>query len=422
MLEARFLDGACAATTGVFAITPHAAGVPSQPEVAADAQGRFLVAWRSTLTSGPGIEALLLADDGAPLGPVNILAEDDVETMPVIAPDPRGGFLVGWVEQGIEGVVIRARRLDPPILTPGATLTLAHIPLWTGGRIAMDYQDDGTLLVAWRIGTAATAQSFAPDGLPYDEAFRVSVPAEAARSPYVVAGPGSRFLITWMSTREIGTTLESVLRAQVLSLCGNGILEADETCDDGNGRDDDCCSSTCEPLAFEGECWLLSRRSVLKATSRRVVDGRPERCRARCQITDRVLLVLDTNGGYRIPGDLVTCADGTLATFPDERGFIDDDGGRFRTTPANLAELDAAFRECSDASVTEMDARFRRLDASLLRGQRHVALQPVGSVPGGTNIRTKLVGTRSDAGAFPEPPRRRRGLFECVFPVQLECK
>jgi hypothetical protein len=51
-----------------------------------------------------------------------------------------------------------------------------------------------------------------------------------------------------------------------------------------------------------------------------------------------------------------------------------------------------------------------------------MALQPVGSVPGDTRIRTKLVGTRSDAGAFPEPPRRRRGLFECVFPLQLECR
>jgi cysteine-rich repeat protein len=330
---------------------------------------------------------------------------------------------VAWVERGTEGIVIRARRLDPPTLTPGATLTLAHVPLWTGGKVSMDFQVDGTLLVAWRIGNSATARSFAPNGLPHDDAFRVSIPSEAARSPSVIAGPGSRYLIAWMSTRELGATLESALRAQVLSLCGNGVLEAAEVCDDGNGRDDDCCSSTCEPLAFEGECWLLSRRSVLKATGRRIVDGEPERCRARCQITDRVLLVLDTSGGYRIPGDLVACADGTLATFPDEQGFIEDSGRRFRTMPANLAELDAAFRECSDSSVTAIDASFRRLpSASLLRGQRRVALEPTGSIPGDTHIRTKLVGTRSDVGVFPEPPPRRRGLFECVFPLQLECR
>jgi cysteine-rich repeat protein len=424
LLEARFLDTTCAATGGVFAIAPQAAGVPSQPDVAVDGAGRFLVAWRSTLPTGAGIEAVLLADDGTPLGPVNVLASRDVESPAVVAPDPRGGFLVAWVERtASEGVVVRARRLDPPALTPDASLTLAHVPLWSGGTVSLAFQADGTLLLGWRIGTAATARSFAPNGLPHDEAFRVSIPAEAARSPFVVAGPGSRFLVTWMSTREASATRESTLRAQVMSLCGNSILEADEACDDGNGRDDDCCSSTCEPLAFAGECWLLSRRSVLKATARDTIDGRSQRCRARCQIIDRVLLVLDTTGGYRIPGDLVTCADGTVTTFPDEQGFIDAKGQRFRTTPTNLDALDTAFRECSDSSVTQLDSRFRRLpSAVLLRGERRMALQPVGSVPGDTHIRTKLVGTRSDAGAFPEPPRRRRGLFECVFPLQLECR
>lgn len=36
--------------------------------------------------------------------------------------------------------------------------------------------------------------------------------------------------------------------------CGNGILEADEVCDDGNLSDDDCCSSTCTPLASGDAC------------------------------------------------------------------------------------------------------------------------------------------------------------------------
>src|SRR5207249_9413289 len=29
------------------------------------------------------------------------------------------------------------------------------------------------------------------------------------------------------------------------SCCGNGVVSAPEECDDGNGRDGDCCSSTC---------------------------------------------------------------------------------------------------------------------------------------------------------------------------------
>lgn len=36
--------------------------------------------------------------------------------------------------------------------------------------------------------------------------------------------------------------------------CGNGKLEADEICDDGNLSEDDCCSSTCTPLSSGDPC------------------------------------------------------------------------------------------------------------------------------------------------------------------------
>ena len=39
---------------------------------------------------------------------------------------------------------------------------------------------------------------------------------------------------------------------EVCTTCGNGVLDAGETCDDGNASDGDCCSSDCQTVAADG--------------------------------------------------------------------------------------------------------------------------------------------------------------------------
>jgi cysteine-rich repeat protein len=41
-------------------------------------------------------------------------------------------------------------------------------------------------------------------------------------------------------------TAEALLIVDIAAVCGNGILEAGEACDDGNTQDRDCCSATCQ--------------------------------------------------------------------------------------------------------------------------------------------------------------------------------
>jgi cysteine-rich repeat protein len=45
-----------------------------------------------------------------------------------------------------------------------------------------------------------------------------------------------------------------VIARAFASPCGNGIVEPDEACDDGNAADGDCCSSTCEIDPFGTAC------------------------------------------------------------------------------------------------------------------------------------------------------------------------
>jgi cysteine-rich repeat protein len=46
--------------------------------------------------------------------------------------------------------------------------------------------------------------------------------------------------------RDPRTGVRTWFKAQRIVECGDGILEGDEQCDDGNLADGDCCSSTCE--------------------------------------------------------------------------------------------------------------------------------------------------------------------------------
>jgi cysteine-rich repeat protein len=55
----------------------------------------------------------------------------------------------------------------------------------------------------------------------------------AAAAAAVVAACGSR------------TSLDADVGPDVPRLCGNGVLDAGEECDDGNTRDDDACRATC---------------------------------------------------------------------------------------------------------------------------------------------------------------------------------
>jgi cysteine-rich repeat protein len=419
-IEGRFLDG-CTPASDVFAITPRAAGLPSHPDVAADADDRFLVSWRSARADATGIEALLLGPDGVPLGPVNTFVESDVETAPAVVADPRGGFLTAWLAREDERRAIRARRLDPPNLMPGGLLTLALVPALQGGTPSLAYQQDGTLMAVWRAGSSVVARSYGPNGVPHDQAFRMSELADPARSPHVMAGPNSRYLVTWMSNRGAGAQLSSAVRAQLLSLCGNAVLDPGEACDDGNARDDDCCSGTCEPLDADGECWALSRRSVLKATTRITLGG-IRTCRTRCQMADRTLLVLGPGGAYRIVGNIETCSDGRVIAFPDELGNVEAKGRRLATRPTNVDELDAVRLDCSGAQLTQITGAFRRsANRQALRGRQTTALRQVGEIDVDIRIRTSVAGGRSDTGPFPELPPRRRGLFECSLPLQLDC-
>jgi cysteine-rich repeat protein len=69
----------------------------------------------------------------------------------------------------------------------------------------------------------------------------------------LTAPAGSTFVVMAARNQDIlvgGDTGVNVYRTR----CGNGIKEAGEACDDGNTRDDDCCTSTCQLGTLNSPC------------------------------------------------------------------------------------------------------------------------------------------------------------------------
>ncbi len=66
--------------------------------------------------------------------------------------------------------------------------------------------------------------------------------------------PDSRIIVAgyaWMGSESIRFALARYLSGPV---CGNGIVEPGEACDDGNTAGGDCCGTTCQPAPAGSSC------------------------------------------------------------------------------------------------------------------------------------------------------------------------
>ncbi len=69
--------------------------------------------------------------------------------------------------------------------------------------------------------------------------------------------------LTSDNTNELGGwTVDHLCVVGVASVCGDGIVDASETCDDGNTTNDDGCSDACQLPADDGGCCSVNDRSA----------------------------------------------------------------------------------------------------------------------------------------------------------------
>jgi hypothetical protein len=100
---ARLFDGAGQPIGGDFLVNTYTTGGQAQPAVAADASGRFVVAWYSYGPDGDGsgIAGRRFAETGEPWGPEFLINTDTTgnQREPSAAMAADGGFLVAWTDR-----------------------------------------------------------------------------------------------------------------------------------------------------------------------------------------------------------------------------------------------------------------------------------------------------------------------------------
>ena len=77
---------------------------------------------------------------------------------------------------------------------------------------------------------------------------------QSSIGPLVSTGPPSALADGPSDQGPISLTSASVLTFQAVTTCGNGVVDADEQCDDGNDSDADCCAPSCAFSRADTKC------------------------------------------------------------------------------------------------------------------------------------------------------------------------
>jgi hypothetical protein len=153
---ARRFDRSGAALAVEFQVNTHTIGSQSGPDLAGDANGDFVVVWSSGNQDGSqaGIFARRFASDGTPQATdfqVNSYTTSS-QAAPVVARDVDGDFVVAWVSSAQDGSGggVFARRFA----SNGAPQAIEfHVNVYTtGSQISPDVaiDADGDFVVAWQ--------------------------------------------------------------------------------------------------------------------------------------------------------------------------------------------------------------------------------------------------------------------------------
>lgn len=190
-----------------------------KPAVAMDAAGDFVIVWQSNLedANGYGVYARRYNAAGVALSGdirVNTFTTGD-QTEPAVAMDALGGFVVTWTSAGQDGAGdgVFAQRFDSGGLPLGGEFRVNVTTAGTQDTPAVAMNAAGAFIVAWRADNGL--------GVGYDVYARVYNPAGAAlggevrantfttnnqAAPAVGMDANGEFVVVWQSTGQDGNS------------------------------------------------------------------------------------------------------------------------------------------------------------------------------------------------------------------------
>jgi len=185
-----------------------AAGRQVYPAVAADAAGRFVVAWESQ-TAEEDVErtcirAQLFDPNGAGLGPEIVVHDDEADNRyPDVAMNGRGGFAATWLrERSVSSVM--ARLFDANGIPVCEAFEVSTVALASLTRPSIAMNAAGGFVIVWdgdpnrASADDIHARIFDPNGTPRTGQFIVNTLTEGAQQwPQVATSDANEFVVVW---------------------------------------------------------------------------------------------------------------------------------------------------------------------------------------------------------------------------------
>lgn len=201
-----------------FQVNVYTTGSQVTPAVAMDAAGNALVVWASVSqdASRASVNGRLYDSDGIPQGGEFQINADSTDSLsdPAVAVDSAGDFLVVWARQGdaatFSDVLGRSVGNTGSLGADEFRVNLATAEMQRGGRVAADA--DGNFVVVWHsLGnqdgsySGIFARRLDGTGVPIQSEFQVNSFTAGNQYLPALAGDGAgSFAVAWMSDGQDG--------------------------------------------------------------------------------------------------------------------------------------------------------------------------------------------------------------------------
>ncbi len=195
-----------------FRVNSYTTGDQSQPSVAIDADGDFVVAWAG---AGPGYDDEIwgrrFLASGQPLGDETRVSTNTgtYPEYPSVATDFDGDFVVAWRET----TSIRVQRFSASGVPRGAAVPANTSRVGHDGGTSVAMDDDGDFVVVWQnyytqfSPTTVFSRRYSAAGVPQGGEIRVStITANRQFEPSVALDADGDFVVTWSAAASAFST------------------------------------------------------------------------------------------------------------------------------------------------------------------------------------------------------------------------
>jgi hypothetical protein len=221
-IYAQRYSAAGAAVGDEFRVNTFTAEGQDAPKVAMDADGNFIITWRSYLQdgSGLGVYAQRYDAEGAAVGEefrVNSTTEGHQED-PSVAMDADGDFVVTWMSSRPGSSDVFAQRYTADGAAAGGEMHVSN-PVRPAGAATVDMNAAGDFVIAWRSGLEGSsgygiyARRYTSAGDPILDQLGVSAPPNNfPANPAIAVEANGDFVTAWDNSSQFGGATDILAR------------------------------------------------------------------------------------------------------------------------------------------------------------------------------------------------------------------